>query len=98
MSRPKRVLWRQTDEATALLRDDVPQNVKIALRLSRRGGRQLKGCLVCGKPARHAKLWIPDDTLRVMGTAAPRRYLLCDRHDGHVTDDEVRQRLYPHGC
>ena len=70
---PAKLVWRQTmrrrkghkqvfsptAEAREMLQGDWPASVKQALLLSQRGGRQQKGCLMCGRPGRFAKPGYP---------------------------------------
>jgi hypothetical protein len=50
----------RSDEARALLKDDIPQAVKTHLLLALRGGRQeRRRCIGCGRQGTQCKVWSP---------------------------------------
>jgi hypothetical protein len=72
----------QSQDARTMLQEDYPASVKAALLLSLRGGRQPRGCLLCGRRgAWSCKVYVPDVLLRPMTEMVlherPEVYVLC---------------------
>jgi len=84
-------------QAQAWLRDDIPEAVKIKLRLALRGSRVPRRCLLCGRtPAPHRGVWVCDMDLRVGATTIQSKcYALCTRCLYTASPEAIHTRLYP---
>lgn len=72
---------QQSEEARRLLKDDTPPQVKLALRLALRGGRQRRRrCKVCGGQGEHCQVHSDQACWKVEAPTSPpeiKVYWLC---------------------
>ena len=89
----------QSEEATRLLKDDVPVRIKWQLRLAVKGGRaERRKCLGCGHVGTHCKVWSAAEawTVEAEDTASIKVYWLCPDCHARYKDGlsaELEQRL-----
>jgi hypothetical protein len=79
----------QSDEAKALLKQDIPMAVKVRLRLALKGGRMARRrCLGCSRVGVYCKVWSPEAAWRVEseGTTGIKVYWLCARCNDAYAD------------
>jgi hypothetical protein len=78
-------------QGAGALREDLPEEVKVALRLTVKGGRQPTRCTACGKrkPTSY-HVWVPHTMLKVEGASGRCTvYGLCNRCRGVLTQEDI---------
>jgi len=85
-----------SEAAKAWLRQDLPDAVKVQLRLAVKGGRQKRRrCLACGGVGVYVEVFTPHDCMRPMGDGSEgiRVYWTC--HGCHIAGltPELEARL-----